>query len=124
VTIAQDGSFSASGEVHAGGQTITAPGPLADIPLFRREVHVALIRRCVGAGRLRVNLGGDRTSVLRAEVRIGRRVLPPLAAARANTFFSRRELSRTRARAVRARVELQDGRILRLKRPLPRCGLR
>ncbi len=124
VTVAKDGTFSPSGEVHPGGQTITAPGPLADIPLFRRDVRVSLIRRCVGAGRLRVNLGGDRASVLRGEVRVGRRVLPPLGAGAANTFLSRRQLSRTRARSVRARVVLQDGRVVRLKRPLPRCGLR
>ncbi len=36
VTVAADGSFVPVGSVHAGGQTITAPAPLTDIPVFLR----------------------------------------------------------------------------------------
>ena len=36
VRVAADGSFADVGEPHRGGGTVTAPAPLADIPVFRR----------------------------------------------------------------------------------------
>lgn len=36
VTVAADGSLAPTGKVAAGGSTVTAPAPLADIPLYRR----------------------------------------------------------------------------------------
>ena len=37
VTVADNGSFTPLGQAHAGGQTITAPAPLTDIPVFLRR---------------------------------------------------------------------------------------
>lgn len=36
VTVAEDGSFLRTGQVWAGGSTVEAPAPLADIPIFLR----------------------------------------------------------------------------------------
>ena len=85
VTVASDGALLPTGEVHAGGRSVTAPAPLADIPLFRRLVpqrtclsrrrfalHVRVPRR---AGRVRlatITVAGRRTVVPRPRARHGR----------------------------------------------------
>ena len=80
-----------------------------------------LVRRCVGGGRLRVEIrGGDARS---AEFRFGdRRVArdtrPPLV-----RTIARRAVGRTRAKRLVAVVRTGGGPVV-LHRPLPRCGVR
>jgi alpha-glucosidase (family GH31 glycosyl hydrolase) len=119
VRVAEDGTLTGHGTLLPGGTRVSAAAPLSDIPLFRRAVRLRLTRRCTGAGRLRVQVEGDTGSVLAQATRLGGRVV-----SRGRTVtLSRRTLERTRARALRARLELEDGRVLRLRRPLPSCGL-
>ncbi len=108
------------GEPLTGGRTVRAAAPIQDIPVFLRAVDVRLVRRCIGAGRLRVQLRGpDRASVLSASLLRGSRRLSTQLATRRVTV-SRGSLSRGRG-SLRARVVLEDGRVLRLQRGVPTC---
>ncbi len=119
VRVDADGGWVPVGDIQDGGRTVTAAAPPADIPLFLRQLDVRLVRRCVGAGRLRVALrGADTASVLRAELRRGRVVLSRSLQRRSRTLP--RPPTRVRAR-LRARVVLEDGRVLRLTRDTPSC---
>ncbi len=120
VRVAQDGSLAGEGKLLPGGTRVTADAPLADIPLFRRAVTFRLTRRCVGAGRLRVRVEGDTGSITTQATRLGSSVV----SRRGAVVLSRRTLERTRAKGIRARLELEDGRVVRLTRPLPSCGLK
>lgn len=114
------GRWEDVGEPVTGGRVVRAAAPIEDIPIFLRAVDVRLVRRCVGAGRLRVELRGpDTASVLSAQLRRGARRLTAKLAGRRVTF-SRRTLARTRG-VLRARVVLEDGRVVRLKRGVPSC---
>lgn len=108
------------GDPLAGGRTVRASAPLRDIPLFLRAVDVRLVRRCVGSGRLRVQLRGpDTASVLSATLLRGARRLSRRVATRPVTL-SRATLRSTRG-VLRARVVLEDRRVLRLQRRVPSC---
>ena len=120
VRVAQDGSLAGEGPMLTGGQRVVADAPLADIPLYRRAVPLRLTRRCVGSGRLRVRIEGETGSALTQATRLGRRVVTKGT----RVVLSRRTMERTRATAIRARLELEDGRIVRIKRGLPSCGLK
>jgi hypothetical protein len=80
-----------------------------------------LVRRCVGGGRLRVEVrGGDARS---AEFRFGdRRVARDRRAPIVRTI-ARRAVAGTRAKRLVAVVRTGGGRVV-LRRPLPRCGVR
>jgi hypothetical protein len=41
VVVSADGSLRPTGDVQAGGRSVTAPAPLADIPVYRRVVAAA-----------------------------------------------------------------------------------
>jgi len=45
VTVAADGALKTTGDVGRGGTTVTAPAPLADIPLYRRVGAAARPKR-------------------------------------------------------------------------------
>ena len=71
VTVAADGSLSPTGDVQAGGRTVTAPAPLADIPLYIRVKRRCASRRRFGirihaARRPVVTVAGRRVKVRRA----------------------------------------------------------
>ena len=74
VTVAADGAFSPTGDVQAGGRTVTAPAPLADIPLYTR-----VKRRCASRRRFAIRIRASRRPTVtyagrRAKVRrVGRR---------------------------------------------------
>lgn len=119
VRIGAAGEFIAVGPVRPGGQRVDVRTPLADIPIFLRQVDVRLVRRCVDDGRLRVALDGDVSSVLGAELRRGARQLTRRLATRP-LLVSRAALARGRG-VLRARVRLEDGRVVRLKRTTPAC---
>jgi L-ascorbate metabolism protein UlaG (beta-lactamase superfamily) len=80
-----------------------------------------LVRRCVGRGRLRVRLRGDRADVARAEVRLDRARRP----LRGAVTFRRPALQRALRRHARltARLTDVDGSSRTLRRSLPACGL-
>lgn len=119
VRVDADGRWVQVGPRLTGGRTVRAAAPIEDIPVFLRAVDLRLTRRCVGAGRLRVQLRGDTASVLGAELRRGAERLTSRLATRALTLSSG-SLARERGR-LRARVVLEDGRILRLTRSVPGC---
>lgn len=119
VRVGEDGQLIPVGPVRAGGQTVEVATPLADIPVFLREVDARLVRRCIGSGRLRVELRGDLGSVLGGELRRGARRLTTRLATR-RLVLSKRSLRQGRG-ALRARVRLEDGRTVRLKRSAPTC---
>ena len=83
-----------------------------------------LVRRCIGGGRLRVELRGELALTRGATFRLDRRRSRAVAAAPFAATFTRRELAATRATKLRADVTLTAGAPLSLVRPLPRCGLR
>jgi hypothetical protein len=92
----------------------------ADRPKLR------LTRRCIGNGRLRMNLVGDVDEVGHVNFKFGRRLVARDTRARFERVASRRALARTKARRLRAVAYLRDGTPFRviLSRSLPRCGLR
>ena len=80
-----------------------------------------LVRRCVGRGRLRVEIrGGD---VRSAEFRFGERRVARDGRAPFVRTIGRRAVRRTRAKRLVAVVRTGRGRVV-LHRPLPRCGVR
>jgi L-ascorbate metabolism protein UlaG (beta-lactamase superfamily) len=82
-----------------------------------------LVRRCIGAGRLRVELRGELGLVRGARFRFDSRRTRTATTAPYRVTFTRTQLSRTRSRRLTATVTTLDGP-LALKRTLPRCGLR
>lgn len=111
VRVGRAGELVPEGGWLDGGRTVEAAAPLADIPLFLREVGLRVARRCAG-GRLRVALRGDVGSVLHVRWSVARR-------ARRSAPFT--VSTRRRVRTVRARAVLEDGRVLRLRGPGLRC---
>ena len=111
VTVGEDGALVPTGDVGAGGTTITAPAPLADIPVFRR---VAEARRCVSrrsfsirlrvprkVGRVRratVFVNGKRVRVVRGGRRLRARV--DLRGLPRGRFLVRVELATSRGKRV------------------------
>ena len=80
-----------------------------------------LVRRCVGGGRLQVEIrGGDARS---AEFRFGSRRVARDARVPLVRTIARRAVARTRARRLVAVVRTGSGRVV-LSRSLPRCGVR
>jgi sulfoquinovosidase len=112
VRVAEDGSWRPVGDPVPGGRTITAAAPFGDIPVFLRDVRLALVRRCVGGRRLRVEVRGETGSVVSSALKLRR------------TTFHRglRRTIRVRGRVLRAVLRLEDGRVVRLRRDVPSCA--
>jgi len=87
--------------------------------------ELALTRRCVGDGRLRMNVVGDQAVVRDVSFKVDKRLVRRDEEPVFEQVLDRRTLSRTRAKALRAVVYLDrpgSERVI-LERPLPRCGL-
>jgi triacylglycerol lipase len=95
------------------------------LPISETQPDLALTRRCIGDGRLRMNVVGDEAVVRDVSFKVDKRLVRRDDEASFEQVLDRRTLSRTRATQLRAVVYL-DGpgseRII-LERPLPRCGL-
>lgn len=89
----------------------------ADAPALR------LVRRCTGAGRLRLDLTGEVGPVRDVRFKFGARQVARDAHPPFRQLVARRVLARTKARRLRAVVTLGAGRQVVLERSLPRCGL-
>lgn len=89
------------------------------------EPELALTRRCIGDGRLRMNVVGDETVVRDASFKVDKRLVRRDDEPVFEQVLDRRTLSRTRATRLRAVVYLDrpDSERVILERPLPRCGL-
>ncbi|MDQ3609967.1 MAG: hypothetical protein M3459_13895, partial [Actinomycetota bacterium] len=95
------------------------------LPVGEPEPEFALTRRCIGDGRLRMNVVGDEAVVRDASFKVGKRLVRRDEEPGFEQVLDRRTLSRTRARELRAVVYLDrpgSERVI-LERPLPRCGL-
>lgn len=88
--------------------------------------RLRLTRRCVGGGRLRMDLVGDVGAVRDVSFKLGRRLVRRDTRARFRQVLDRRTLARTDARRLRAVAYVRDGTPARtiLSRSLPRCGAR
>jgi hypothetical protein len=90
------------------------------------QPRLRLTRRCIGDGRLRVDLLGDVRAVRTVDVKVDKRLVARAADARLRHVIGRRVLGRTKARRLRVVASLRYGdrpRVV-LSRSLPRCGLR
>ena len=95
------------------------------LPLVESEPEPALTRRCIGDGRLRMNVVGDEDAVRDVSFKVDKRLVRRDDEAPFEQVLDRRTLSRTSATQLRAVVYLDrpgSERII-LERPLPRCGL-
>ena len=120
VTVAEDGRFAAAGEPLDGGRTVTAPAPLADIPIYLREIDARLTTRCAGRRILARVRGGDLSGVAAVALRARGRVV-----ARDLHRPFRRSVPRRRlgsARTLTAVLRVEDGRRLRLSARRPACA--
>jgi L-ascorbate metabolism protein UlaG (beta-lactamase superfamily) len=96
-----------------------------DVLTFPLELEPPrLVRRCVGAGRLRVSLRGELDLVRAVSFRLDGRRVRARRAAPFEVTFTRAQLGATRATRLRATVTLAEGSPVTLTRTLPRCGLR
>ena len=89
------------------------------------QPELALTRRCIGDGRLRMNVVGDEEAVRDVNFKVDKRLVRRDEAAPFEQVLDRRTLARTRATRLRAVVYLAGPGTERaiLERPLPRCGL-
>ena len=85
-----------------------------------------LIRRCIGDGRLRVDVAGGLSAVRDVNVKFDKRLVHRDTAAPFRRVIDRDTLASTGARRLRAVVYLHGTEAFRtiLSRSLPRCGLR
>jgi len=88
-----------------------------------RARSLRLIRRCVGAGRLRVSLTGRGVRVRSVAWSLGGHVAARAKRAPFQRIVARGALARTRSSRLRAVVMLVGGRRVVLVRSLPRCGI-
>jgi hypothetical protein len=105
---------------------IKDPGDYLNPPVLTFPLHLAdprLVRRCLGDGRLRVELRGELGLVRGAQFRFDAKRTRGVTSAPYRVTFTRAQLERTRSRRLAATVTTLDGP-LALKRTLPRCGLR
>ena len=119
VVVGEAGQWITAAPPVAGGQTVTAPAPYADIPLYLRVLHPYLRLSCVRHG-LRVRVGGpDLRGVTRIELAAGGRLL----GSRAGSSYTARIRSRRigHARRLSALLTLEEGRQVRLTARVPRC---
>ena len=108
----------------AGATTGATPGTTP----ARGSRGLRLTRRCIGDGRLRVDVVGSRAarrSVRSVRIRFGRR---PVGRDRRGPRFrvvvGRKAIRRTSARRVRATVQRRGAKTAVPRRSLPRCGVR
>jgi hypothetical protein len=83
-----------------------------------------LVRRCTGAGRLRVRLAGDVADVKAVAVRVGRRPVRRATIAPFELTVPRRDVARRGRGRLTATVTNVDGTTLALRRTVPSCGVR
>ncbi len=108
VTVAADGILAPTGDVQPGGRTVTAPAPLADIPVYR-----AVRSRCVSRRRFAIHFRPPRGAgrVRRALVQVGgRRAVRARRAGRGRTFRAVVDLRGTGTRRVVVRITLRTSR--------------
>jgi hypothetical protein len=98
VRVGENGDWVPSGAPLAGGQTVTAPAPYDDIPIFLRVVHPRVRLACTRRGVKVTVYGRDLRGVIR--IRVDRRHGHRLAVL----------------------ITLEDARTLRLSARLPRCA--
>jgi hypothetical protein len=92
-------------------------------PARAREVRPRLVRRCVGAGRLRVSLR-DAGGVRDVNFKFSKRTVARDTAAPFEQVVPRDRIARTRATRLRAVAYLRSGGRVVLARTLPRCGVK
>ncbi len=88
-----------------------------------RARSLRLIRRCVGAGRLRVSVTGRGVRVRSVAWSLGGHVAARAKRSPFRRIVARGALARTRSSRLRAVVVLVGGRRVVLVRSLPRCGI-
>jgi hypothetical protein len=98
-------------------------GPALALPAVAAP-EPRLTRRCVGGGRLRMNVVGADAAVRDVNFKLDRRLVRRDVEPAFEQVLDRRTLARTGARRLRAVVYLRGGsqRVI-LSRSLPRCGL-
>ena len=119
MTVADDGRLvaAAGGRPEPGGRSVTAPAPLANIPIYQRVLSAQLRLRCRGRTRVRASIvSRDLAGVTKVGFRSGRSSTRSDGSA---PFM--RDLRASGAR-VRATLRVEDGRRISLSRPAPRCA--
>ena len=117
MTVAADGRLRAAGAAEAGGRTVTAPAPLADIPVYRRVISARLRVRCSGRTRVSASIvSSDLAGVNSVSFRTGS------GRSRSDSAAPFRSLLPAKGRRARATLTVEDGRRISVSRTLPRCG--
>ena len=106
------------------GPSGTGTGPSGSSP-SETTAPLRLTRRCIGRGRLRVDVVGGTSTVRAFRVRLGSRTIArDTRGPRFRVVIGRRAIKRSRARALRVSVQLRGGGAKALRRSLPRCGVK
>jgi len=119
----QSGSSTPGTGSSSTGSSSSAAANTASKTAAARARSLRLIRRCVGAGKLRVSVTGRGVRVRSVAWSLGLHVAARAKRAPFRRIVARGPLARTRSSRLRAVVMLVGGRKIVLVRSLPRCGI-
>lgn len=119
VRVGAKGDWISQGRPIAGGQSVTAPAPYADIPIYLRVVTARLRLACAGRAFRASIVGGDLRGVTRVDLRAAGRSVARRDAAPFSVRLPRARLRH--ARQLSAALTLEEGRETRLSARVPHC---